>query len=507
MPGWMLTHSMRVTRREATAALLGAGMLRAQAATIRAIRPRSNDGVQFVVYADCCSGQPGTRAEMNFAAVNEIIRRLEPQPEFLIFPGDHISGSQDPEEHRRQFRYWLDHEMKWASDRHIPIYHTTSNHNTWTKDMETVYREVMAKDLPKNGPPGQEGLSYFVRRGQFLFVAINSYYSGLGPNHVEHEWLDKVLTQNADAKFKFVGGHQPVWPFNGYGTVGWVIDPSDSRPFWDVLVKHKVTAYLASHVLAFDVQVHSGVLQIATAGAGTQGGYPNGGFMPGRTEYLHAVQAAIDEDRLRYQVLDIAGTIREWLIWPIWDDVPRLGYSLLPEDKMADTLKAANQYSIRGPGDAWFCAFRFKGVVPPAQDHPQTLLCGSHAGETAAALRVMLDDSSLRLRVDIQTQSGYSADHWLGPRFKPGEPFEFELGLHSGMGPGGVMYRAASANGHGEWSSLETESSKGCEDMVWPPTWVTGHGHYSPNHDVWRGEKVILEWSGVRLLSRAELFT
>lgn len=176
----MLSYSMRITRREVTASLFSAALLRGQAATIRAIRPRSRDGVQFVVYADCCSGQPGTRAEKNFAAVNEIIRRLDPKPEFLIFPGDHIGGSENKEEHRRQFRYWLDHEMKWASDQHLAVYHTTSNHNTWTKDMEDVYREVMAVDLPKNGPPGQEGLSYWVRRGQFLFVAINSYYSGLG---------------------------------------------------------------------------------------------------------------------------------------------------------------------------------------------------------------------------------------------------------------------------------------------------------------------------------------
>jgi hypothetical protein len=495
---------MRITRREAAAGLLGAAILRGQATSIRAIRPRTADGVQFVVYADCCSGTPGTRAEMNFAAVNEIIRRLEPQPEFMIFPGDHIGGSADREEHRRQFRYWLDHEMKWAAERKIPVYSTTSNHNTWNKDMEDVYREVMAVDLPKNGPPGQEGLSYWVRRGQFLFVAINSFYSGLGPNHVEHEWLDKVLAQNADARNKFVGGHQPVWPFNGYGQVGWIIEPRDSKPFWDVLVKHKVQAYLASHVLAFDAQVHSGVLQIATAGAGTQGGYPNGGFMPGRTEYLHAVQMAIDSEGLRYQVLDTAGVVREWLAWPVWDEVPGLRYGMVAEDKLNDTMRGATQGAIKGPGDVWFTSFRFKGVTPAPQEHPQTILCGSNADETAAALRVMLEESSLRLRVDIQTQSGYSADRWLGPRFPAGKPFQFELALHSGMGPGGVLYRETPESG---WSSLKTESSKGCEDMVWPPAWVAGHGHYSPEHDEWRGEKVNLEWSYMRTLSRAPLFS
>jgi hypothetical protein len=137
-----------------------------------------------------------------------------------------------------------------------------------------------------------------------------------------------VLSENADAKYKFVGGHQPVWPFNGYGMVGWIMDSRDSKQFWDVLVKHKVNAYLSSHILAFDVQAHGGVLQISTAGAGTQGGYPNGGFTPDRTEYLHAVQLAADGEGLGYQVLDIAGRIREWLIWPTWDETPTLRYAL-----------------------------------------------------------------------------------------------------------------------------------------------------------------------------------
>ena len=31
---------------------------------------------------------------------------------------------------------------------------------------------------------------------------------------------------------------------------------------------------------------------------------------------LHAVQAALDKDGLRYQVLDVEGEVREWLQWP-----------------------------------------------------------------------------------------------------------------------------------------------------------------------------------------------
>ena len=66
-----------------------------------------------------------------------------------------------------------------------------------------------------------------------------------------------------------------------------------------------VLAYVCSHILAFDVQVHQGVLQILTGGAGTHDMHL--GLMPEEPEYFHLVQGAIDTDGLRYQVLDTTG--------------------------------------------------------------------------------------------------------------------------------------------------------------------------------------------------------
>ena len=50
-------------------------------------------------------------------------------------------------------------------------------------------------------------------------------------------------------------------------------------------------------------------MQICTAGAGTAH------RMPPDAEYLHIVQAALDERGLRYQVLDQSGRVREWMAW------------------------------------------------------------------------------------------------------------------------------------------------------------------------------------------------
>ena len=59
---------------------------------IPALLPRDNSGHRFVLYSDCCSGSPGTAVARNLQSVNKMVARLQPQPEFIAFPGDAVSG-------------------------------------------------------------------------------------------------------------------------------------------------------------------------------------------------------------------------------------------------------------------------------------------------------------------------------------------------------------------------------------------------------------------------------
>lgn len=283
--------------------------------SVPALQPRG-DGHQFAFYGDCCSGIPGGPFEKTFASINRVIARLEPQPQFLWHLGDHIAGQRsDVDWLRREWKYWSETEMAWLDQKRTPLYHVTSNHDTFDTVAESVWREVF-HNLPRNGPPGQELLSYWDRRGDLLIVCTNSFFSGLGgAGHVECEWLDRVLTENADARYKLVGGHYPVFGVNGYDEFPkWRIVPDEGRAFWSALTRHNVIAYLCSHVIAFDAQEHDGVLQICSGGAGTN--YGPGGFM-GEGEYHHVVQAAIDAEGFRYQVLDLEGHVRETLSRPL----------------------------------------------------------------------------------------------------------------------------------------------------------------------------------------------
>lgn len=429
-------------------------------------------GHRFVVYGDSCSGIAGAPHERTFASVNSIVRRLEPAPEFVLFLGDEIAGlSADPDELRAQWRYWQDHEMGWLDRSAIPLWNCTSNHTTYDTMSEAVFREMLAH-LPGNGPPGQEGLSYWVRRGDLLLVFVHTQWSGLGgEGRVETAWLSDVLGQYGDARHKLVVGHHPVHPINGFsGAYQREIAPEHAGDFWDVLVDHGVLAYLCSHILAFDVQVHRGVLQVCTAGAGTAHRMPEG------VEYLHCVQAALDKGGLRYQVLDTEGSVRERLEWP-------LRLPAVDQWQKLATGELAAPFS-GSPSTDRIAAFRFTGRTAPAGGgSPQTLMTAFQPG-LLPALWVGLGGPEQRLTVIVGREPRRSPFYWHGPALAPDAAFDVRLVLHAGMGPGGVMYCTGADP---RLSSLTAASPWGVERLHWPQRWSVGQASRGAGDQPFRG--------------------
>jgi hypothetical protein len=458
--------------------------LRSGASPIAALVPRDRDGHQFVCYADCCSGVPGVPHEAAFAAINRVVARLRPQPEFICFLGDEIRGlAADNEVLRRQWRYWFEQEMAWLDRDAVALYHTTGNHTTYDSASEAVFREVLAH-LPRNGPPDQQGLTYSIRRDDLLLVFVNTVCSGLGgEGRVETTWLNQMLADHADARYKLVLGHHPVHPVNGFsGRYQREIAPQNGRAFWQILAQHGVLAYLCSHILAFDVQVHHGVLQLLTAGAGTM---PR---MPEEIEYLHCVQAALDPSGLRYQVLDASGQIREWLTWPLVLPPSRVWTPLTCGDQVAPVCGAQEGDATQAQLVAW----RFVGVCPAISGgEAQTLLCGWDPGPTLAPLWIGLQGQEQRLVVLLSSAPGRSPHLWLGPMLPADEPFEIQVAIHTGMGPGGLLWRWDDT---APWSSLRAASPWGAERLVWPTRWSIGQDQRGAASRPFRGHKLRVTW-------------
>lgn len=440
--------------------------------------PARRPAHRFVVYGDSCSGVPGGPHEKTFQKVNAVVRRLVPQPDFIIFPGDEIVGlTPDLEELRRQWRHWLEQEMGWLDRRSTPIWHTTGNHTVYNEASEGIFKEIL--NLPPNGPPGQEGLSYWIRRDDLFIAFVNTVWSGLGgEGHVETDWLCRVLDRHSDAKYKFVVGHHPVFPVNGFsGPYQREIGPEHATAFWRCLVESGVFAYWCSHILAFDVQVHEGVLQICTAGAGTAHRMPEG------IEYLHCVAAVLDEAGLRYQVLDTNGVVRERLSWPL----PTL------DREWRELRTGENEAPLFGRLDPdCVVIFRFKGWTGAAlTSTAQTLLSMSSPG-LLEPLWIGLRGPEQRLTAVIGSQPGRSPHYWLGPGLDAGREFDLQLLVHPRMGPGGLLYRFATDH---PWSSLSAASATGAEQLHWPERWCVGHGQNGFRDRPFGGAELTVCWT------------
>lgn len=429
-------------------------------------------GWQFVIVGDSCSGVPGHLHEKNLSKISRVIRRLRPLPQAIIFPGDEILGLVTNESVlRKQWSHFLDEEMAWVRELEIPLYHSTGNHTTYSRMSERVFSDVM-QGLPRNGALGQEGLSYYVRKNDLLIVFVHTLSSELGgEGHLELEWLQQTLEAEADARFKFVVGHHPAHTVNGYaGTYQRCIGDEYIDKFWSILVDNSVIAYLCSHILAFDVQCHSGVLQITSAGAGTNHRMPEG------AEYLHCVQVAVDETGLRYQVLDDSGNCRESLVWPP-------DFSDLKNNLTARKNACLQQVTMQGP-----FVIKISGQVANLSGR-QTILCGRD-NDGAMPLWIGLVGHGGQLTVALQPQTGRSPHQWLGPKLECEDSFELELLVHPDMGPGGFLWRP---NDTRDWTGLTGFSSWGAERLSWPLNlWIGQSGDNTPEPP-FAGGDIVLE--------------
>ncbi len=439
---------------------------------------RANQGGHhFVVYGDSCSAVPGAPHEATFRQVNAAVRALDTPPEFICFLGDEIMGlTTDAEQLRRQWQYFFDSEMAWLDRDVIPLYHCTGNHSAYDPPSAAVYREVMAH-LPRNGA---DGLSYFVRRGDLLLVFVNTLDSSSGgEGTVDSDWLAEVLRGQQDVRHKLVFGHHPVWAVNGYaGDYQRVIERDNGRRFWETLRRHDVLAYFCSHILAFDLQVHAGVLQICSAGAGTAH------RMPPEQEYLHFAQVALDDSGLRCQTLDRRGHMREWLHWP-WRLPPATSWAPFTPGS-ARSLPAD---CLQGSETATLVAWEISGIMTDdANAHPQTLLCAEADGGALPWLWLGISGVDQRLTALLSPQANRSPHRWLGPPLPAGGRFSIQFALHSGMGPGGLLWRWSDAQA---WSSLLGASPWGAERLPWSKQWRIGEAAGEPS---FRGQELSLKW-------------
>ena len=429
---------------------------------------------RFVLVGDSCSGIPGGPHEATFAAISRHIAAIDPEPDFICFLGDHIQGlTSDEASLRAQWRYWCEHEFGWTKSRSFPVYHLTSNHNTYDAVSERVFCEVFP-DLPRNGPADDLGRSYYVLRDDLLLVFTNSATARLGPGRIETDWLAEVLARHRGVPQKLVFGHYPVLPVNGYTQFPlWRIPPEQGDTLWRLLVEHDVMAYVCSHVIAYDVRVRDGVLQICSAGAGTRYG-PTGDFMRGGSEFFHFMICELDEGELHCHVVDESGNQRRQLHWPLAridaPAVPSPGQGVQSTSGLGVPENVARlrfEIEIARSGDVL------------ASTDRETLLCGYDVDEGPPTIWLGLECG--RLVAEIVLWPGGPLGRWVVD--SPADFARASIEIVPALGPGGLL----GTLDEGLPSSLMTTVAEDLDRIRWPRHWCLGHGPSGESDEPFHG--------------------
>jgi len=84
--------------------------------------------------------------------------------------------------------------------------------------------------------------------------------------------------------------------------------------------------------------------------------------------------------------------------------------------------------------------------------------------------------------VSLAPQANRSPHSWFGPSLAG--DFSIQFALHSGMGPGGLLWRW---DDHDKWTTLTGASAWGAERLIWPKAW---HDPRQP----FRGHDLSITW-------------
>lgn len=416
---------------------------------------------KFVIYGDSCSGVPNTNHANTLSKINTLIEEKAEEIDFVIFPGDEIIGLTNNEKKLRdQWDYWLNEEMKYISKYKIPLYNCSGNHTVYNKISLSIFQEKLSH-LPQNGPTNLKGVSYYVKYQDLLMVFIDTMGNNIGgEGRVETEWLNGILSKD-NSKYKFVIGHHPIFPTNGFsGDFQRTVEIENGKKFWNVLKENKVFGYVCSHLLAYDVQVHNGVLQIMTAGAGTQ--YR----MPPETEYHHYLNCVINKDGLAYSVIDESGATREKLAWPIEIQDNKWTY-LQP---INSTLKELDNWNKLPSKDILLLRINLHPIK--TNQLSRTILYGFEQVDEMPLIWIGLTGKENKLTIYLSRDIGRSPMHWYGPNLSENKEVNFDIAFHNNMGPGGLLWKWKDSS---KWTSLTSSTAMGIDKVKWPTKWHIQH--------------------------------
>ena len=157
-------------------------------------------------------------------------------------------------------------------------YPVVGNHEAETPDDMAWLRDWGRKEIPnlvRRGPRNCEGTTYSFDVGSAHLVVVNLYYDGKSDSGADgdvceslYEWLKNDL-ESSSKRFTFVFGHEPIIsipdmdngrykPHKGL----WKAHPERCHCFQQLLLKHRITAYICGDTHNTSVVKINGLWQL-----------------------------------------------------------------------------------------------------------------------------------------------------------------------------------------------------------------------------------------------------
>jgi 3',5'-cyclic AMP phosphodiesterase CpdA len=178
--------------------------------------------------------------------------RNDIEPDLVLSTGDMVAGQKDGLDYRAMWDGFHTTVTDRFDSAAIPFAPTPGNHDASGYEAFQNERNIYIDEWRDRRPDVEMvedtyyPLRYAFRLGPALFISLDDTMIGPlgGP---QMNWLDTVLTDNADAPVKIVYGHVPLWPFAGEKADEIIGDPELET----LLEDHGVDMFISGHHHAY----------------------------------------------------------------------------------------------------------------------------------------------------------------------------------------------------------------------------------------------------------------
>ncbi len=235
-------------------------------------------------------------------------------PDFVLVPGDLIDGHwwDGPEDVRENAERFYTAWTSRMEDKGLEYYAVVGDHevgdNDWDEAKQRLvptFKEEFANRLgmPRNGPPGEEGLAWSVEHKNLTLLAVDVFEqdaSGTVTQAVsgtQLAWVRNTLAASTSTH-TIVTGHVPVLPTDvRRASSGLTLAGGAGAPLWTVISEGGASLYLAGEMHDISAAQKDGVLQVVH------------GSQPGAVEEFNYLVATVSNEGIDLELKRIATEI------------------------------------------------------------------------------------------------------------------------------------------------------------------------------------------------------